>query len=64
MELVSGDALFAGRHQMETENPLGQRDVAGLHDRAVGHREMALAGVALMEAGAMRLAMQPSDAVH
>jgi hypothetical protein len=48
---------------MKAEDPLCQRNVAALHDRAVRHREMATAGVALMQAGPMRLALETSDAV-
>ena len=53
MELVRRDALLARGHQVKGEYPLGQRDMAALHHRAIRNREMATAGVALMQAGAV-----------
>ena len=40
VELVSGDALLARRHQVERLQPLVQRDLAALHDRALGDGEV------------------------
>jgi hypothetical protein len=61
MELMRRYALLASGHQVETENSPGQWNVATFHDGAVRHRERATAGIALMQAGTVRHALQASD---
>jgi hypothetical protein len=61
MQLVSRYAFLARGHQVKAENPLSQRDVAALHDGAVGYGEVTTAGVALVKAGAVGLAFQTLD---
>ena len=40
MQLVGGNALLAGRHQVEGLQPLVQGDMAALHDRFHGDGEI------------------------
>src|SRR5689334_22152101 len=49
--LVGADALLARRHQVEAKHPLVQRDVRALEDRPDRDAELALAAVAVVEAG-------------
>jgi len=49
---------------VEAQDPLRQRNVAALHDGADRDREMLAAAVALMQAGAVALALQAGDAVR
>src|SRR5260370_1445921 len=39
MQLVSAETLFRRRIEAKAQSPLGQRDMAGLHDAARSHRE-------------------------
>jgi hypothetical protein len=57
MELMRRHAFLAGVHQVEAENPFRQRDVRPLHHRANGDGEVLATLVALMQAGAVRLAL-------
>ena len=50
------DAFLARRHQAERQRPFVQRDMAAFHDGADRDSERFAAGVALIHAGAMRLA--------
>ena len=63
VELVRADALLAARHQVEGLQPEVQRNVALLEDGADGHPELAAAGIALVEAEAGGLALEPGDAM-
>jgi hypothetical protein len=57
VQLMGGNSLLAGCHQMKAENPFVQRNMAAFHDRPNRHRERLPARVALIHAGAMRLAL-------
>lgn len=57
-------ALLGSCHQVEAKDPLGKRNVAALHDRADRDREVLPAAVALMQTGAVALALQARDAVR
>jgi len=58
LDLTGGDAFLAGAYEVDNLQPQVQRQVAILKDGADPHRELALAGVALVQAGAGRLAIQ------
>src|SRR5690348_6177496 len=61
VQLVSADTLLARRHQMIGQNPLGQRNVAALHDLSGAHRELAATVRAMEEASAVLLAASAHD---
>src|SRR5579862_5569816 len=64
VQLVRANPFLARGHQMEGERPLVQRDMAALHDRFHGHAERLAAGVALIHALAMGLAIDQRSFVH
>src|SRR6185312_10830936 len=64
VQLMGRDAFLAGRHEVKAQNPLRQRDMASLHDSAVGDGELALTVIALIQAGAMRLTLHTGDAIN
>src|SRR5260370_41614531 len=57
-------SLLAGGHQMCSEKPFVQRDMAALVERAHGRREGLLTGAALVEAGAGALALKLRSLVY
>lgn len=57
LELAGADALLAGAHEMQGEQPLLEADVGGVEDGADGGRELLAAAVAFEETGAMGLAV-------
>lgn len=63
VQLVGRDALLAGRHQVRGENPLVERNLGVLKDRANRHGERLTALVALVDAGTVAFALHPCDAV-
>jgi hypothetical protein len=58
-ELVSADALLAGRYEMRCQNPLMQRDVVAFAHRADHHRGLATAGAAIQKPPTARPTGQP-----
>jgi hypothetical protein len=63
MDLMGADALLAAAQQVRRQKPLVQRNVRTLVDGADGDRELALAGVAVVEAGLARLAADGTGAL-
>src|SRR4051812_22708046 len=63
VQLMRGRAFFTRTHQVHRKEPLMQRDFGTFHDRANRHRELftAFRLIALVHAGAMRLALKASD---
>ncbi len=59
-ELMRRNAFLAGRHQMNSEQPLMQRDVRALHNRASAAGEFVAAIVAQEHTG-LRLAFHAAD---
>src|ERR1700680_484215 len=59
MKLMSRNTFLARGHQVKTERPFGERDMAGFHNAAGHDCERAFAAVAMDKAGAVRLAVQP-----
>ena len=53
-ELVRANALLGSGHQVHRQPPLGQRDFGALKDGPDRGRELALAGVAIVQARTMR----------
>ena len=62
LNLPGRDAFLGAAKQVDDLQPQMQRKMAVLEDRAHPHREGLLAGVALVEARAGRLAVQAADA--
>ena len=58
VQLVRADALLARCHQVHCLEPNMHRDMAGLHDGADLDRERLTAGVALVEADPVALALE------
>jgi hypothetical protein len=63
LDLVGRYTFFAGAHQMDDLQPQMQRQMGRLENGPHPHREGLAAGVALVEAGAGRLALQAADAL-
>jgi hypothetical protein len=63
VELVCAHALLGGAQQVHRQEPFVDRYLGSLHDGADRHRELLAAVVALDDAGAVRLALQPGDAL-
>ena len=63
LNLAGADTFLAGRNELDGLQPKPQREMAVLEDRADPHREGLTAGVALAQAGARGLAVQPADLV-
>jgi hypothetical protein len=61
VKLTGADAFLAGAKQVDGLKPQVQLQVAILKNGADPHRKGLPAGIALAEAGAGRLAVQPSD---
>ena len=55
---MSRNAFLAGRHEVKAEQPFVERDFGTLKDGADSHGEMPTTGITLIEAGAMRLALE------
>lgn len=62
VELVSAHALLAGAHEMHGQEPLVERNLRALEHGADSHRELLAAFGALVEAGAVSLALERSNA--
>ena len=63
-ELVGANTLFARGHQMKAENPLVERDMAGLHHGPDRDRKGRAARVALEHPRTVRLAVYERGFVH
>jgi hypothetical protein len=50
MQLVAGNALLAGNHEIDSLEPITQRDMAGLKYGVDRHPELLPAGVTLVNA--------------
>ena len=63
LNLVGGDAFFAGAHQMDNLEPQMQRKVGTFKDSSLLNSELTLAFVAFVEAKASGLALHLADTV-
>src|SRR3546814_20810118 len=63
LELKGAHALLAGGHELSGQHPLGQLDLAALHDGADSHGEGLAAFFALMHARTGELALELGNAV-
>src|SRR3546814_9851097 len=63
LELKGAHALLAGGHELSGQHPLGQLDLAALHDGADSHGEGLAAFFALMHARPGGLALELGNAV-
>src|SRR3546814_787550 len=63
LELKGAHALLAGGHELSGQHPLGQLDLAALHDGADSHGEGLAAFFALMHARTGGLALELGNAV-
>ena len=63
MQLVRRHALFGRRHKVDRGNPFREREFGTVHDRSDRDGELfpALRFAALVEAGAVRLALEALD---
>src|SRR5260221_4340067 len=63
-DLKGAHALLAGHHEVGCGKPLVQRNLAALIQRANRDRERLAAGIALIEAVAMTLALHECGVIH
>ena len=61
LKLAGANTLFAGTHEVDSLEPEMQREMAGFEDGPDPHRKGLPAGVALAQANAGRLPLQPAD---
>src|SRR5258708_28446806 len=63
-KLMRAHSLLGRAHEMRSEQPLMQRDMRALIQRAHGGRERLLAGAALVQTGARALALEFGGLVY
>lgn len=63
MDLMAGNALLRGAHEVDGRDPFGEGDMGSLENGALSDREGLAAILAVVEAGAGGLALHQGDAL-